>query len=66
MNGTLQIWKARGSYQDYRNDKALRSEAFLNYMTIVVKLFGSAVGLFLRLALGDFHRKVLNLATIYR
>ncbi len=63
---TLQIRKVTGSYRDYGNDKALWSEVFLNYMTVMVKLFRSTFDSPLTLTLADYLRKILDFIKVYR
>lgn len=62
----LLICKVMGSYWVYGNNKALWSESFLNYMTVMIALFGSTIGPPFMLALAHFHRKSLDLAKVYR
>lgn len=51
---TLQMQKVTGSYKDYGQDNVLWSEAFLNYIIILMELFGTTTSS-LHLALHRFH-----------
>lgn len=57
--------KVTGSYKDYGKNNTLWSEAFLNYASIVVSLFGTTSPT-LHLALANFHRDIIGLSTVYK
>lgn len=62
--GTLKMRKVMGSYKDYGHDNVLWSEAFLNYIMILMELFGSTTPS-LHLALHRFPQEVIDLSTVY-
>ncbi len=62
----LKIFKLMRSYQEDRNNEAHWSEAFFNFMTIIVKLFWFTIGPLVTMALANFYRKILDLAIVYR
>lgn len=62
---TLKMQKVTGSYKDYGRDNVLWSEAFLNYTMILMELFGTTTP-FLHLAFHCFHRKIIDLSTVYK
>ena len=63
---TLQICRVTRSYWDYGNKKALWSEVFFKYMSIIISFFRSTVDFSFTLTLAGFHRKILDLFKIYR
>ncbi len=64
-DGMLKLRKTLGSYKDYSNSfYEVLSEAFINYISILVPLFGATV-LRLQAALTQFYGLVLQLSKVY-
>lgn len=58
-----------GSYKDYENNNIIWSEAFLNYMMILISFFGNNnnnIHPALYFALVKFHRKIIDLSRKYQ
>lgn len=63
--GILKKWKLTGSYKNYGTWNTFWSHAFLNYIMILIVLFGLTISTFY-LALAKFHEKIIKLSTIYQ
>ena len=60
----ISIKKAIGTWKDYGNTSNIWLEAILNYSQIMISFFESTTpDLFF--ALGEFHREIIDLASIY-
>lgn len=61
---TLKMCKVTSLYKDYESTNTLRSKTFLNYIIIIMPLFGLTISRFY-LALLGFHQEIIKLSTVY-